>query len=123
MKPFAITLLCALALPACNTLWAGNPTRTNDIGVGIQQPPAAPAPVAPVQASYACDGGVTLSVTFDNAAGKAILVRPGAAPVTLPQQVSGSGFRYSDGKSEFAGKGDDAMWTANGQTLSCKAKG
>jgi len=124
MNSRVFTLLCAMPLAACNLMWAGNPGRTNDIGVGIRQPsdtgPAASE--APKQVAYVCDGGVGLTVTFDNAAGKAIVMRSGAAPATLEQQASGSGFRYSDGKSELSGKGKDATWTAGGKTLNCAAR-
>lgn len=124
MNNRVFTLLCAVPLAACNLMWAGNPGRTNDIGVGIRQPgetgPAATE--APKQVAYVCDGGVSLTVTFDTAAGKAIVVRSGAAPATLDQQVSGSGFRYSDGKSELSGKGEEAMWTVGGKTLRCAAR-
>jgi membrane-bound inhibitor of C-type lysozyme len=115
------TLLCTVPLAACNLMWAGNPGRTDDIGVGIRQPGDTAAPEAPKQVAYMCDGGVSLTVTFDNA-GKAIVVRPGAAPATLEQQVSGSGFRYSDGTSELSGKGDEALWTTGGKTLRCAAQ-
>jgi uncharacterized lipoprotein YbaY len=55
--------------------------------------------------SYLCEGGVRV---------QAIYIRGQAAVIfknqtyTLPQVISGSGFRYSDGRAEWRGKGPEA---------------
>jgi membrane-bound inhibitor of C-type lysozyme len=110
----------ALALAACNTLWAGNPTRTNDIGVGISsEPPPQRGEVR--QVSYACEGDLTLTATFDDWMHSVTVMQPGMAPVTLTAQIAGSGFGYADKTHEFIGKDKNALWTQNGNAKRCTA--
>jgi len=63
---------------------------------------------------YACADRSDFSVTFDNDHGIAIVERPDAPRLMLPQQVMGSGFRYGDGANELTGKGREATWRAAG---------
>ena len=67
-----------------------------------------PDPVsAPTEVVFTCDGGVELRATF--AEGSATVVSPDGT-FTLPQQVMGSGVRYSDGMRTFVGKGKEMRW-------------
>ncbi|HVO16148.1 MAG TPA: MliC family protein [Alphaproteobacteria bacterium] len=63
---------------------------------------------------YACADRSDFSVTFDNEHGVAIVERPDAPRLMLPQRVMGSGFRYGDGANELTGKGREATWRAAG---------
>jgi membrane-bound inhibitor of C-type lysozyme len=116
-------LILALVAPVfagCNTLWAGDPTRTKDIGVGISSEP----PTGEVrQVSYACDGGLNLTVTFDEGQRTATVMQPGMAPVTLPAQIAASGFGYADKTRAFVGKDKNAVWTQDGVAKRCTARG
>lgn len=64
-----------------------------------------PKPGAPV--TFNCADGSTLTATFtDNSA--TVTTRQGT--FTLPQQMMGSGIRYSDGMRTFVGKGKEMRW-------------
>ena len=69
---------------------------------------ATPPGDAPPTARYTCADGAILSVTFMN--GTALVVR-GGQTFTLPQQISGYGFWYGDGRHELRGKSKEATWT------------
>jgi len=103
------------------------------IGMGLgacappQQPVQAPPPVVdatpsplPVNVeSFVCPGNVPLDVAFQ--------AMPDLATITvadetykLPIAVSGSGYRYTDGKVEFTGKGDEVrLKRDDGSELVC----
>lgn len=76
--------------------------------------------------AYTCEDGSSFSAVFDNAAGPdgvVILIFPDGAALTLPRAVSGSGIRYTDGKHEFWGKGDQASWTIGRRApVSCSTR-
>ena len=80
------------------------------------------SPVRPVpSAHYRCEGGADLQVQFPE--GKAVVTFPDQTSIALPQQVSGSGFRYSDGRNELRGKGDTAIWDPeNWPPTNCRAE-
>jgi membrane-bound inhibitor of C-type lysozyme len=65
-----------------------------------------PAPT-PTEVVFTCDGGVEIRATF--ADGSATVVSPDGT-FTLPQQVMGSGIRFSDGMRTFVGKGKEMRW-------------
>lgn len=68
----------------------------------------APEPeAAPTEVVFTCDGGVELRATFED--GKVTVVSPDGT-FTLPQQVMGSGIRFSDGMRTFVGKGKEMRW-------------
>jgi membrane-bound inhibitor of C-type lysozyme len=114
----AITL--ALLVAGCNTLWAGNPTRTKDIGVGIRPGPPITGEIDRV--TYDCADGTSFMATFDDEKGNA-RIEPNAGTVyVLHIEPSGSGFYYRDGTHELRGKGDEAMWTADAKSVACKAR-
>ncbi|MDB5265675.1 MAG: hypothetical protein JWM39_388 [Parcubacteria group bacterium] len=60
---------------------------------------------------YSCSQG-SLSATFGTSS--VMLMLPNARMLTLPQAVSGSGFRYESGTIVFNGKGSSATLTENG---------
>ena len=72
----------------------------------------APAPSAPASAerafTFACDDGQRIQVRFSRSRGLATLVRGGES-VELPQQASGSGFIYSNGRTTLRGKGEELV--------------
>lgn len=72
---------------------------------------------------FACRGGARLEVTFAaDPSGPAVVRHSSDAPVTLPAQPTGSGFRYGDGAHELRGKGQDITWTdRTGRSLTCSA--
>ncbi|MGE0828909.1 MAG: MliC family protein [Hyphomonadaceae bacterium] len=73
------------------------------------------------EARYACANGVSLNVTFDRAAGRALVSEDGGAALDLPIQISGSGFRYADEGVELRGRGRDVQWTSQaGETVTCQ---
>ncbi len=83
---------------------------------------AAPAQAETIDVTFACPNGRTLAVTFLNAAGpERAVVRPdNGAAVTLPVQLSGSGFRYADATHELRGKGRSVTWTdGTGTPVTC----
>jgi membrane-bound inhibitor of C-type lysozyme len=69
------------------------------------------APALAAQAAdinYACENGTALIVAFSEKAADVTL--PDGAKVSLPQQASGSGFWYSNGRYELRGKGEEAQF-------------
>lgn len=106
-------LALALAFVACRP--AGQPVA--DAPAGTPDPsttPDAPSADAATHANFRC-GDLLLSATFDNTAGTVVLDMD-TRKLTLPQAVSASGARYADAAgNEFWNKGDDAMFTLDGQ--------
>jgi membrane-bound inhibitor of C-type lysozyme len=73
---------------------------------------ATTTPLAEVSTShYSCAQG-KIDAVF--ASSSVMLVLPDGTMLTLPQAISGSGFRYESGTNVFAGKGSDATLTQNG---------
>jgi membrane-bound inhibitor of C-type lysozyme len=83
------------------------------------------APALAAQAAdirYACDNGTGLVVAFSEASAEITL--PDGVKVSLPQQVSGSGFWYSNGRYELRGKGEEAQFAIGRMTpVNCKVDG
>ena len=71
-------------------------------------------------ARYVCRDGTQFSVRFaDGAAGVTL---SDGTKLSLPQQMSGSGFRYSSARFELRGKGRDALWTVGRRVpVECRA--
>ncbi len=60
---------------------------------------------------YSSDGGQILKASFDSAAGAVDLVLPGGRPLRLPQGLSASGARYTDGHETFwEHHGEGSYW-------------
>lgn len=76
--------------------------------------------------AYSCDDGTAFSAVFDHAAGPdgvVILTFPDGVALTLPRALSASGIRYTDGKHEFWGKGEQASWTIGRRApVSCSTR-
>jgi membrane-bound inhibitor of C-type lysozyme len=71
---------------------------------------------------FACDNGTALVVAFSEASVEITL--PDGAKVSLPQQVSGSGFWYSNGRYELRGKGEEAQFAIGRMApVNCKVDG
>lgn len=78
------------------------------------------SPKALLAVDFACTDGSSLLVTF--AQNSAIVVLPDGYSATLPQQVSGSGFRYANDRHELRGKGNDITWTTGTRELYCSTQ-
>ena len=75
---------------------------------------------APITAHYACTGGQSLHVVFED--GKASVTPSGGQAVTLPQALTADGFQYSDAHHSLRGRGNEATWTVHGaEPLQCTA--
>jgi heat shock protein HslJ len=71
-----------------------------------------------IAATFVCEGGVVLDVTFQEAS--ATLVQ-GDITYTLPQQVTASGYLYQGDGVSLQGKGSDATYTdAAGVEIQCR---
>lgn len=87
----------------------------------IAQAQAARQPIV-----FACPGGVQLRVECAVAdPGQPVIVHSPQGPaITLPAQLSGSGFRYGDDQHELQGKGREVTWTDRNQPpLTCTEQG
>jgi membrane-bound inhibitor of C-type lysozyme len=72
---------------------------------------AARAPNNPhetVNVVYQCDNGLPLRVSYDRTSNIAIVNEL----ISLPQALSGSGFRYRAVEHDLQGKGNEVVWTA-----------
>jgi membrane-bound inhibitor of C-type lysozyme len=66
-----------------------------------------------IRADYLCKGrfdAAELTAFFFNAAPSAVVLLVGEGATRLPQAISASGARYSDGRQTFWVKGDRASW-------------
>ncbi|MBR0555945.1 MliC family protein [Ciceribacter sp. L1K23] len=71
--------------------------------------------------TFACEDGSELIVAFSEE--KASLTLASGEQVELPQQVSGSGFWYSNGRYELRGKGDEAQFAIGRMApITCSVK-
>ncbi|MFN7400424.1 MAG: MliC family protein [Sandaracinobacter sp.] len=85
---------------------------------------AAGLPVTPqTRTSFACDNGETVEVRFFPDQGVAVLVR-GGQNTELQSEPVASGFKYSNGQTTIAGKGDEIKLNVGMMaTATCKAAG
>lgn len=67
---------------------------------------------------YRCDDGKGATASFVTAP-NAVLLTTGGQSFRLPQGMSGSGARYTDGTVLFWIKGNDAQLEAPGRSTSC----
>lgn len=67
---------------------------------------------------YRCDDGKGVTASFVTAPSE-VLLTTGGQSFRLPQGLSGSGARYTDGTVVFWIKGDDAQLEAPGRSTSC----
>lgn len=68
----------------------------------------------PTRATFACDDGSRLIVTFTRRPDVADIVQDGYPSIQLPQQVTGSGYRYAAEGAELRGRGEEVRWTRPG---------
>jgi membrane-bound inhibitor of C-type lysozyme len=103
-------LLCLSALLACSRQ---------------EEPPQARPPAGTIigPLEYRCEGGQGFTVEFDNQAHHALLTMNGQT-LKLPQALSGSGARYSDGRTTLWIKGDGGFVEVDGQIIlkDCKVR-
>jgi membrane-bound inhibitor of C-type lysozyme len=91
----AVAVLAAFALAACQT--------------------PCPAPDSePTTATFRCEDGSMLEVTFTRGPDAARVVQEGYTTLNLPARVTGSGYRYSESGAELRGRGAEAQWTRPG---------
>jgi len=88
--------------------WEKNvpPIETFSVDIQVLNPKQ-----ATLSAVYLGKGGATLSAFFDTEGKKVTLTLPGGGTVLLPQAISGSGARYSDGNRTFWEHQDKAVYT------------
>jgi membrane-bound inhibitor of C-type lysozyme len=117
LMPFAVAAV----------MWAGCRSQAPE---PAQSPPAtaAPAGTPPVQpppaastfnARFTCED-LTVAAAFEPS--RAVLSMPGRT-LTLPQAVSASGARYSDGTTTFWNKGREATFELDGRSRHCVEAG
>lgn len=80
--------------------------------------PFSPPPLPPViRSTFLCEDGRDLEVTFHTIDPLRVVIVAGRRTIELPQALSASGARYSDGVTTFWNKGDQALFEwANGAT-------
>lgn len=96
MKNLAAAMLAACVACACSSA----PEST------VRGPASASAGVEVNEIAFTCEGGQSLRVRFYPTEDRAVMVRNGEE-IELPQQVSASGFIYSNGPNTIYGKGDE----------------
>lgn len=82
------------------------------LAVGLGAPGAVRAEPG-IRADYLCKGrfdATPLTAFFFNGAPSAVVLLVGEQATRLPQAISASGGRYSDGSQTFWIKGDRASW-------------
>jgi membrane-bound inhibitor of C-type lysozyme len=126
-----LTLAMLLCLAACSGGPSTPPAQppasgsdsqpiTRDMAAAAPSPPSgqpADAPAALPPVIYVSASGERLTAVFDNAAGTVRVTLPGGRQVTLPQAVSGSGARYSDGKETFWEHHGDGTYSVGDQVV------
>jgi membrane-bound inhibitor of C-type lysozyme len=108
-----ITLLgvSALALAACSTT-TSNKTQSDNIHVVYQCERGSVLNVSFVERGYTTiHGGKHYKRRFHEKPSAAIVNIGDNQTLTLIQEVSGSGFKYTNGRYTLRGKGNEAIWT------------
>lgn len=73
-----------------------------------------------VTATYVCDSGAQVQVTFVNSANpQTATLLAGGQYYVLQDAISGSGFRYTNGSIELLGKGQEITLLFGGQSVNC----
>lgn len=71
---------------------------------------------------YLCNNQTALRVTYVD--DDALVLMPDGYAVTLPRQVTASGFHYADARHDLRGKGNDITFVLAGKpALQCRAPG
>ena len=89
-----------------------------------QTPCPAPA-TGPILASFRCEDGSVLNVTFTRNPDAARVAQEGYTVVDLPARVTASGYKYAESGAELRGRGSEAQWTRPGaaETVCAEADG
>lgn len=75
-----------------------------------------------INSAFVCEDGRDLDVAFHTREPTRVVIVAGRRTIDLPQTISASGARYSDGVTTFWNKGDQALFEwANGSTR-CHAR-
>jgi membrane-bound inhibitor of C-type lysozyme len=120
MNPFINRLLIAflavsaLALTACSAIRStpSNNAQTDDIEVIYQCERGSVLNVTFAERGYTTiHGGKHYKKRYHEKPSVAIVHFGDNQTVTLTQEVSGSGFSYSNGQYALRGKGNEAIWT------------
>ena len=102
------SLMALLALGALSAGCTRAPTKAAESSAERTEPAAA---AAVTQATYTCDNGVKLTVSFPES-GNAIVKAGDMAEMELKGVIAASGNRFTDGHNELWTKGmDEALWT------------
>jgi heat shock protein HslJ len=103
------TAVLALLLGCASTLAAAAPREPQTSGAS-----------AAGQVEYLCDGGQSLSVTFEDKAAR--IAEPSGRRVTLDQRPAASGIFYEAGGESLRGKGQEITWSRAGASpLTCRS--
>ena len=107
-----LSLFAVLAAAGCMTHEPAPPPPPASEPSVPAAAPASPAPPPPSSDErgyvFACDDGNRIQVRFSQSRHTATLVRNGES-IELPQQASGSGFIYGNGRTTLRGKGDELI--------------
>jgi membrane-bound inhibitor of C-type lysozyme len=116
----AMGVAMALTLQSCVTAQQNNPSPAVSPAAEASASPAVD-PSSPTEPTWAetaviftCANGETFSAEFSN---EQAIVALGDRELTLPQVVSASGARYSDGETTLHTKGNEAFVEAAGQII------
>lgn len=78
------------------------------------QTPCPSPDTGPTTASFRCEDGSNLQVTFTRGPDSARVVQEGYTTIDLPARIAGSGYRYAEGGAELRGRGAEVRWTRPG---------
>lgn len=82
--------------------------------VAACQTPCPDPDTGPITASFRCEDGSLLNVTFTRNPDSARIAQEGYIVVDLPARVTGSGYRYNNNGAELRGRANQARWTRPG---------
>ena len=80
---------------------------------GCQTPCPGPESGA-TSATFHCEDGSDLHVTFTRGPDSARVVQEGYTTLDLPARIIGPGYRYADNGAELRGRGAEVRWTRPG---------
>lgn len=75
-----------------------------------------------IRSSFVCDDGRDLEVSFYTEEPTRVVIVAGRRTIDLPQTMSASGARYSDGVTTFWNKGDQALFEWANGSAHCRAR-
>lgn len=80
--------------------------------VAACQTPCPSAPSETTMATFSCEDGSDLRVTFTSDA--ATVEQEGYTTLVLPSRISGASFRYADNGAALRGRMNEILWTRPG---------